>query len=148
MAIVHASRADLLPLLLVTLNSRDQHANPSPLIRSRRGTGSTHPSFPTRQKVPARGHSRDKNRSSITDPPVIPTRMWIIWITILVAIGWAISQGMQAFLQAYPRPTLRIISSNEFPSASSVQEFCACPTETGFQFLSTDLSIQANRRVR
>jgi len=56
--------------------------------------------------VPARGHSRDKNRSSITDPPVIPTRMWIIWITILVAIGWAISQGMQAFLQAYPRPTL------------------------------------------
>jgi hypothetical protein len=38
--------------------------------------------------------------------PLILMRTWIIWIAILVAIGWAISQGMQAFLQAYTRPTL------------------------------------------
>jgi len=37
---------------------------------------------------------------------VNPMRTWAVWIAILVAIGWAISQGMQAFLHAYPKPTL------------------------------------------
>jgi len=37
---------------------------------------------------------------------VILMRNWVFWIAVLIAIGWAISQGMQAFLQAHPTPTL------------------------------------------
>ncbi len=33
-------------------------------------------------------------------------RSWVVWIAILVAIGWAIAQGMHAFLQAHPTPIL------------------------------------------
>lgn len=41
-----------------------------------------------------------------TVPLVSPIRTWAVWIAILVAIGWAISQGMQAFLLAHPKPAL------------------------------------------
>lgn len=28
------------------------------------------------------------------------------WIAVVIAIGWAVARGMDAFLQAHPRPTL------------------------------------------
>jgi hypothetical protein len=30
----------------------------------------------------------------------------VIWIAVVVALGWAVARGVQAFLQAHPRPTL------------------------------------------
>lgn len=47
-----------------------------------------------------------RGRVQYHDPLVSPMRTWAVWIAILVAIGWAISHGMQAFLLAHPKPTL------------------------------------------
>lgn len=77
----------------------------APLIRSTRGAGSP-ARLPAMAKVHLSGHSRNKGPQLYHDPAVILMRTWIIWIAILAGIWWAISQGMQAFLQAHPPATL------------------------------------------
>ncbi len=31
---------------------------------------------------------------------------WVFWLAVLLGIGWAVAQAVQAFLQAHPTPTL------------------------------------------